>query len=125
VTCARQHRGRLGERIAADRLARDGARLIGRNLRTRYGEIDLVAIEGGTLVFVEVKALAAATSRGPERPVLAVGPGKQLRLRRLAAAWLAERPRLPRFAEIRFDVIGMRIDDRGRVLEYEHLRNAF
>jgi putative endonuclease len=125
MSAARQRRGRLGESLAADRLSRDGARILARNVRTRYGEIDLIAIEGRTLVFVEVKALAGRTVRGPERPVVAVGPAKQRRLRRLAAAWLGERPPLPRFSGIRFDVVGLRIDDSGRVLDYEHLRNAF
>jgi putative endonuclease len=125
MSAARQRRGRQGELIAADRLAREDSLIVGRNLRTRYGEIDLVAIDGRTLVFVEVKALAPRTASGPERPVLAVGPDKQRRLRRLASAWLAERPPLPRFDQIRFDVIGMRVDDAGHVLEYEHIKNAF
>lgn len=125
MSAKRQRVGRKGEEIAAARLARDGARVVQRNARTRYGEIDIVALEGSTLAFVEVKTLAAGSIKGPTRPVLAVGPSKQARLRRLASAWLAERPPLPWFEGMRFDVIGIRLDSSDRVVEYEHLRAAF
>jgi len=47
--------GRLGEKIAAEFLAKKGYRILARNFRTRFGEIDLVAAKDGVLVFVEVK----------------------------------------------------------------------
>jgi len=105
-----------------------GMRILARNARPRgrRGEIDLIAVEGDALVFVEVKARREGSTAGPERPVLAVGPRKQLQLRRLAAAWLAERPAgMPYCAEIRFDVVGLRLDAAGRVTEWEYLRGAF
>jgi len=110
----------------ARRLAGRGARIVERNARVAglRGELDIVALEAGTLAFVEVKTLAAASVRGPERPALAVGPRKQRQLRRLAAAYLAERD-LPPFTRIRFDVAGLRVDAAGRVVEWEYLRAAF
>jgi putative endonuclease len=128
MTAARQSLGRSAEALAARTLERRGMRILARNVRPhgRRGEIDLIAVDGTALVFVEVKARREGSVRGPERPVLAVGPRKQLQLRRLAAAWLAERPDgLPGYREIRFDVVGLRLDGAGRITEWEHLVRAF
>jgi putative endonuclease len=128
MSFARRSLGRRAERLVASRLAAQGLAIVARNARVHtpevIGEIDLIAIEGGELVFVEVKAARAASRHGPERPALGVGRRKQLRLRRLARAWLAQRPPLPRFRSLRFDVVGVRVD-AGRVVNYEHLRGAF
>jgi putative endonuclease len=124
MTIARQRLGARGEQIAAQSLIAAGWRIVARNARTRYGELDIVAFDGRDLVFVEVKATRAGATVGPERPALAVGRQKQLRLRRLAGAYLGERPPLPSFAAIRFDVIGISFDD-GRVAGYEHIEGAF
>jgi putative endonuclease len=89
------------------------------------GEIDLIALEGDVLTFVEVKAGRPHSSAGPERPVLAVDRRKQLRLRRLARAWLAECRSLPGFGALRFDVVGVQFDGSGKLVGWEHLRAAF
>lgn len=125
MTVTRQRLGARGEEIAARSLAAAGWRIVARNARTRYGELDIVAIDAHALVLVEVKAMRAGAIAGPERPALAVGPQKQRRIRRLAVAFLAERPPLPRFAEIRFDVIGISFEADGRVADYEHIQSAF
>ncbi|MEK6277172.1 MAG: YraN family protein [Actinomycetota bacterium] len=125
MTLARQRLGRRAEEIAARRLRRQGWRIVDRNARTRFGEIDLIGIEGASLVFVEVKAGRADASSGPGRPVLAVGPAKQRRIRTLARAWLASRAAIPPHREIRFDVVGVTIDRGGTVSDFEHIRNAF
>ena len=127
VTVARQRLGRTAELIAAMRLRRAGATIVARNARPKAlrGEIDIIALERGALVFVEVKALRAGTRSGPERPALAVDARKQVRLRRLARAWLAEAEALPRFAELRFDVVEVVLDGGHRLLHYERIRDAF
>jgi putative endonuclease len=136
MTEARLSLGRAAEDEAARRLECEGFSLLARNERVRYaelgiaGEIDIVAIEEGVLVFVEVKSGRlhrgnAGRDVGPERPVLAVGRQKQLRLRRLARAWLSSHSELPRFTSIRFDVIGVVMDSAGGVHDYEHIRAAF
>ena len=59
--------------------------------------------------------------------MLAIGPRKQRRLRRLATAWLADR-RLaggPRYSGIRFDAVGVTLDGEGRVVDLEHIEGAF
>jgi putative endonuclease len=111
--------------MVAARLRREGCLILASNARTRHGEIDLIAIDGSALAFVEVKACREGSSRGPERPALAVGPAKRRRLRRLAGAWLAGRSRIPPHRELRFDVVGITFGPDGRVVAYEHLRNAF
>lgn len=122
----RRQTGAAAEEEVARRIeATRGWRLLERNARTRYGELDIVALDGRTLVFIEVKAARAGADLGPVRPVEAVGPRKQLRVRRLATAWMAERRDLPRYAGIRFDAVGVGFDRDGRVVDYEHIEGAF
>lgn len=124
---ARQRLGRLAEDLVAARLVADGWTIVERNARPPgvRGELDLVALAAGTLVFVEVKARSAGSALGPETPAMAVDSRKRARLRALAAAWLRERgSRAPAHSELRLDVIGLRLDQAGRVTEYEHLRGA-
>jgi putative endonuclease len=128
MTVARQWLGRRAEELVADSLARRGARIVAANVRPAdvRGEIDLIVMDGSTLVFVEVKARRAGTVAGPESPLLAVDRRKQTRLRRLAAAWLRELgDRAPRRRAIRFDVVGLVLDGAGRVVERNHVRDAF
>ena len=125
---ARQRLGRAAEALVADSLERRGMRIVARNQRTSAvrGEIDLIALDGPALVFVEVKALRAASVGGPERPAIAVGHPKQRKLRSLALAWLHDHDgSVPRHGALGFDVVGVSIDATGRVAEWEHLRAAF
>jgi putative endonuclease len=124
VTAARQRLGRSAEDLVAARLQRLGWRLVERNFRTRSGEIDLICLDGRTLVFVEVKAGRKGSTSGPERPAHAVGPRKQLRLRRLAREWIAERRGPSGVAGYRFDVVGVSFGPDG-LADVDHLRNAF
>ncbi len=128
MTVARQETGRLGEHLAATALRRRGACIVTRNARARgvRGEIDLIALDRGELVFVEVKARRAGNVLGPESPVLAVGAQKQRKLRALAMAWLdANRDRVPRHSRLRFDVVGIVLDASGDPLEWEWIEAAF
>jgi putative endonuclease len=92
--------GEEGERLARKFLERRGYRIIASNYRTRMGEIDLIAEDGQTLVFVEVKARADDRFGGP---ACAITPAKQARLARLAQQFLATRPLGPR--PCRFDAV--------------------
>jgi putative endonuclease len=125
MTAQRQRLGRAAEDLVAARLLAAHWQILERNARTRYGELDLVALDGRTLVFIEVKAGRAHSDYGPERPVHAVDHRKQQRIRRLATAWLGERRALPYYAEIRFDAVGVSFDRVGRVLDIEHIESAF
>jgi putative endonuclease len=126
----RSRTGLLGERAAARHLRRSGHRLIECNYRTREGEIDLIALAGRTLVFVEVKTLLArpVPTRGPVFPLEGIRPTKRLQVRRIARSWLAQRRAagsLPRFTDIRFDAIGVSLSPAGDILQLEHLAAAF
>lgn len=123
MTEARLRTGRIGEEVACRHLAAAGFKVIERNGRTRAGELDAVALDARTLVFVEVKTMRTGTSYGPERPELAVGRRKQLQVRRLARAWLAEASPPPHSA-IRFDVVGVLLDRDGSAT-VNHIPNAF
>lgn len=126
MTIARQRTGRIAEQLVADRLAAAGWEIVERNARTRFGELDIVALDGHTLVFLEVKAGREGAAFGPERPILAIDRRKQRRVRRLATAWIAERRgALPRYEEIRFDAVGVTLDRGGRPLDVEHIEGAF
>jgi putative endonuclease len=125
MTLARQRTGRRAEDLISKRLAGRGWRIVERNARTRFGELDIVAVDGGALVFVEVKAGRKDSVFGPERPVLAVDRRKQRRIRHLATAWMMERRDAPRYAEIRFDAVGVTFDRAGHVVDIEHLEGAF
>jgi putative endonuclease len=125
MTAARQRTGQRAEDLVARRLAAAGWRVLERNARTRYGELDIVALHRRALVFVEVKAGRLGAAFGPERPVLAVDRRKQQRVRRLATAWMAERRDVPRYEEIRFDAVGVSFDRAGRAVNVEHIEGAF
>jgi putative endonuclease len=119
-TDPRHHLGRLGERLAAEHLERLGYAIVARNHRTRWGELDLVACDGTSLVFCEVK-----TRRGSGEPWEALNDAKRVQVRRMAAAYLAEVRDRPRGCELRFDAIGICIDARGELTRLDHLQGAF
>ena len=125
MTAQRQRIGRAAEDLVASRLASARWQIVERNARTRYGELDIVALDGKALVFVEVKASRENSAFGPERPVHAVDRRKQLRVRRLAVAWMGERRDLPFYEEIRFDAVGVTFTRDGRVADVEHIEGAF
>lgn len=121
----RKATGQSAEDICAARLRARGWRILARNWRIRAGELDLIALSGSVLVVVEVKSHRVGSRRGPTAPVLAVGPNKQRRIRRLASAWIAGHGRRVAFREVRFDVVGITFDREGGVVAYDHLENAF
>jgi putative endonuclease len=124
MTFARQRLGRRAEDLVAARLERSGWRMVGRNIRLPSGELDIVALDGSALVFVEVKAGRAGTTVGPERPAHAVGRRKQLKLRRLAREWIADRRGPSGVSGYRFDVVGVCFGPNG-LADVDHIRNAF
>lgn len=109
--------GALGEQLAVEHLNGLGLRILARNWRCRYGELDVIAVDPATrtVVFVEVKT---RTGDGFGGLAEAVTDQKVRRLRRLASLWLAGQDR--RWPEIRIDVIGVRIG-RCRSPQIYHL----
>lgn len=97
--------GLAGERIAARALARRGCRVLARTHASAWGEIDLVFLDGRTLVCAEVK-----TGRAGPR----FRPGMRLSARKLALLWTAARA-LARDGPHRVDLIEVLLDERGRI----------
>ena len=121
-TDLRQSLGRSGEQLAAEHLERLGFEILARNHRTRWGEIDIIAFDGATIVFCEVKTRRAGR-RGA--PFDAIDRRKQLQVRETASVWLAETRSRPARAFVRFDAVGVVIDARGRLVSLDHLAGAF
>jgi putative endonuclease len=136
--------GRLGEQLAATHLERLGFAILARNARTRNGEIDLIAFDGQTLVFAEVKTrrarrrwrLSADRSGGTlasgehlpfgQQPLAWLRTSQRAHLRRLAAAWLHRESRnRPTAHTIRFDGIGVIVDEANRLVCLDHIEGAW
>ncbi|MFM8251185.1 MAG: YraN family protein [Planctomycetota bacterium] len=112
--------GERGERLAQRYLQRLGYQVVDRRVRGPLGELDIVAVQDRTIVFVEVKT---RRSHAKGSPLEAVGETKQRRIARLALSWLKRHHLLHQPA--RFDVVGItwpHDDDRPRI---RHVRNAF
>lgn len=112
-------RGAAGEALAAQHLEQHGFRILARNVHLRHAELDLVALERTTLVFVEVRMRASARFGSA---LESVDARKQGRIARAAAELLA-RGGLPRHTRVRFDVIA--IDAGCKPPIVTHLRDAF
>jgi putative endonuclease len=125
----RRELGQLGERLAAEHLERLGFAIVDRNARTRHGEIDLIAFDGHTLVFVEVKTRRAHKRwrlSPQEQPLAWLRNSQRARLRRLAAAWLHRESRSrPTAHTIRFDGIGVIVDEADRLVCLDHVEGAW
>ena len=125
MTVARRRTGAIAEDFVARRLAASGWEIVERNARTRYGELDIVASDGRTLVFIEVKGARQGTQFGPERPILSIDHRKQQRVRRLATAWMSERREQRPYDEIRFDAVGVTLDRNDRAVAVDYVKGAF
>lgn len=109
--------GRFGEDAAVAHLEAAGWEILDRNWRCPHGELDVVARDGGTVVFVEVKTRSSVAFGVPAE---AVGYEKAARIRRSAARWLVEQRGAdtgPRFCDLRFDVISVLRTDSGVTIE--------
>jgi putative endonuclease len=111
--------GRSGEEFACRYLTGKGYEIVARRFRMFRGEIDIIARDGETLVFVEVKA---RTDESHGRPEEAVTPGKQRQIRRIAQAYLVAHPH-PGVA-CRFDVVAILFRGRDNH-RLEHFIDAF
>jgi putative endonuclease len=106
-------------------MSRLGFTIVSRNVRTRYGEIDLIACDRSVLVFVEVKTRKAHPGAERPEPLAGLRRAQRARLRRLAAAWLARETERARVDTLRFDAIGVVLDQRGELLRLDHIEGAW
>lgn len=119
-TQSRAEIGALGEQLAADHLSQLGLRVLDRNWRCRYGELDIIVADDAAraVVFVEVKTRTSDQFGGVEQAVTAT---KVRRLRRLAGIWLGQQQ--DSWASVRIDVITIRIG-RRRTPEITHIQGV-
>ncbi|MBF6592455.1 MAG: YraN family protein [Ktedonobacterales bacterium] len=111
--------GSGGERLAAAWLVARGMRVIERNWRCPYGELDLIAEEAETLVFVEVKTRRGERMGTPEE---AITPAKRRHLVAASLAYLAEHARED--APYRIDVVAVQLTPAGALVAVRHYANA-
>ncbi len=112
--------GRRGEDVAARFLKRSGYRILARGLDSRLGELDIIAVDGRTIVFVEVKT-RSSTDAG--HPADAIDLTKQRRMTQAALAYLKSHGLLQHAA--RFDVVAITWTEKARRPTIEHYKNAF
>src|SRR5437763_5491469 len=130
VAMDRRDVGRRGEELAADHLVRRGFSILARNFRTRWGELDIVAFDGRTLVFCEVKSRRCSGAQNQAGwtagvPFESLHPRKRYQVRKMANAWMSNRLERPYAPLIRFDAIGVTFEARGELVRLEHLEGAF
>ena len=106
MTVQRQETGKFGEDLAVSELVSQGYAIVARRHRTRYGEIDIIARDGETLVFVEVRRKSGEACGAAAESVT---PDKQRRVIRMSVAYLACNDLYDKCA-VRFDVVA--IDDQ-------------
>lgn len=110
----------LGEREACRFLRRAGYTIVARSTRFRRGELDIVAVDGRTVVFVEVKT---RQSSDKSEPLEAVTPEKQRRVTRAALLFLKRHRLLEHSA--RFDVLAVTWTNLAKRPEIQHIKSAF
>jgi putative endonuclease len=116
-----QSLGQLGEHFAAEHLERLGLRIVERNYRSRYGEIDLIASNDETLVFCEVKTRRV----GSGKPFDSLHNKKQDQVRRMAVEWCTQKRNIDFKLNLRFDAIGITVSLADKLIALEHLEAAF
>lgn len=119
MTTRRQRLGRRGEEIATRRLRASGYRIIDRNRRVSSGEIDVVAEDGHTLVFVEVRAKGSRSAGSPEESIDA---RKRQRLIATAEEYLQENGLDGR--DWRIDLVAVELAPNGDVMRADVIKNA-
>ncbi len=117
---AKDRLGRAGEELAAERFKKGGWKILERNLSLPSCEIDIVARDGGTLVFVEVKT---RRGEGYSDPYAEVPASRRNRMRRAASEYLRWRG-LDRRTPCRFD-IAMIVWPEGEDPRFNHIKDAF
>jgi len=110
--------GRWGEQVAADYLIQHGYTLIGRNLRTPYGEIDILARQADSLVFIEVKTRSSGSLGYPE---ISITPKKFSHMVSAAQAYLLDHPDFE--SAWRIDVISIQTMSPGQPPDIVHFEN--
>ncbi|MFY9488093.1 MAG: YraN family protein [Solirubrobacterales bacterium] len=124
--------GQRGEAAVLEYILDLGWHPVAQNVRWREGEIDLIAVDDGTLVFAEVKTLVAGSSgEAPFSPFESITPRKRSRIRMLARRWMNDDLMKVRetsdlwFTSIRFDAFAVVLSADQSIKNIEHAHDAF
>lgn len=119
MTNAKATLGQFGEDLAADYLRQQGYRILERNFRNKLGEIDIIAKEGDTICFVEVRT---KTSLEQGHPLESISERKKKQMIRMASSYLKDKKLFD--SEVRFDVVAVLPENKGED-RIELIKNAF
>ena len=108
-------KGASGEALAIKYLRRKGLKILDKNFRTKFGEIDIICSDGGQIVFVEVKS---SSSRDFEDPLNWISQRKQRKIIKVSMSYIKMKGLIDK--SVRYDAIGIRHD--GKI---EHIKDAF
>jgi putative endonuclease len=130
---SRNEIGAAGELAVRDQVTAQGWTVIASNVRWREGELDLIALDGGVLVFAEVKTLLARGAGGAAgfSPFESIDRRKQQQVRSLACRWLAHDLELVKMAAgrriggLRFDAFAVTLAPDLSLIRIEHVEDAF
>ncbi|EKE03133.1 MAG: hypothetical protein ACD_20C00251G0004 [uncultured bacterium] len=110
--------GKLGEDIATEYLTKRGFKILEKNWRySRYGEIDIIAVDQKTLVFIEVKTRSTINYGHPSE---AINKNKLDKIRTLAGIYLNEHTKL-KFSQYRFDAVGIILNKEPEITYYKDI----
>lgn len=116
---AKQTLGQHGEDLASEYLVKHGYRIIERNFKKRYGELDIICLKDNILVFVEVKTRVGHAFGTPEE---AVTPWKLREVKQTGLYYKMINPQLPE--ALRIDVIGIELDYDKTLVYFNHIQNV-
>lgn len=109
--------GRLAENLAATALIKKGYLILKTNFHTRFGEIDIIASDKDTFVFVEVKAKKGLDFGNPEEMI---NKRKLEKIRRLAEVYTNGQP-----VNCRIDIVAIVLDNSNKLLRLTHYKNIY
>ena len=118
-TLTNKELGALGEKLAADYLKKNGHKILEKNYKCRYGEVDIIARDGEEIAFIEVKT---RPGNPYVRGMYAVDRKKQEHILRCAARYLADTACT---LQPRMDVMELELDAENRLLRVNHIKSAF
>jgi putative endonuclease len=111
--------GKKGEKLAANLLLQSDYEILTKNFNTRFGEIDIIAKDGDTLVFIEVKTRWNREFGVPEESIT---PKKLKKIEKVGEIFRSQNENLPKLERI--DVVAIEIDENGEVTRREVIRNV-
>lgn len=111
-------KGKQGENAAASYLKKHGYKIVEKNYRCKFGEIDIIALDGDILSFIEVKT---RSSREHIPPEFTVTPNKQKKIKKCAVCYLGKHGIENR--DCRFDIAAVTTGERGKTIRL--YKNAF